>query len=350
MNLFTSNSEEKGLSKLAKKLIFLFVGFLIFYSVISYIYRTNLKTSLDLFAEKIEPIKQRKLKIQTLFLGDSHPGGDILNRFLPKGFYNLGFPNHNLTDQLLLLKWAHNLHPELKYVVLQADFHIFAKKAAHRDSPKWSMTFADYRAIKQVYNLSYFELFKEMSYYHFPLLNPRRRFSLPKFFYYYGRMLLSGRKVINQERYRLDRYNDLIYKKKFQWNRASRSRKQYAAQERIHLQFGKKGPYLLQEMIESFKKIKSYTRRNDLKIIYIRYPVTKFYRQKLPLSEEDRKQFRKILMTDNSVLRLNFSAVFDNRTRFFRNSDHLNYDGAVALTNLFVEGFRKNLGREAVHQ
>jgi hypothetical protein len=344
MNLFTFSSEFTDNQSFLLKLGAIIVGFLFVFLSVNYLYVNNLVTPLELFGDKTNSFKREKGPVKLIFLGDSHPGLGIKNRYLPDRFHNLSFVNHNLKDQRLLLEWAHSLHPELEYVVLQADFHVFAEKATQWSSPKYSMYFADYSKIQSVYGLSYLELAKSIAYFHYPLLDPKRRFNFPKFIYFYSRKVLSNRSgEINQERYRLDRFNDLNYLRTFRWNQASRDHQQFAAQRRIRRQFGSNQPHIDPELVETFKSIQEYTLRNDLKIIYVRYPVTGEYLSNIPLSGPEKKRFRDLLKSKNTVLRLNLSRTFENRLHLFRNSDHLNYEGGKVLTKLFVRTFNERI-------
>lgn len=103
----------------------------------------------DIFYNNFEGVKTANA--HTIILGDSH-AGDIPQDLFPEGVYNFAVDSDSVHDMFVKLIYALKYNPNLKTVILTADYHIFSKYRHKYNNQELMRSFISAKVYKQIYN------------------------------------------------------------------------------------------------------------------------------------------------------------------------------------------------------
>lgn len=256
-----------------------------------------------------------KDKIEVLALGDSHASTGFDPRVFKNGF-NFSVAGEKYIYNYYKLKYVLKTNKVLKMVVLPIDLHTFSTWGANN-------FLHDFYWIKYV---NYLELGINKS----EPLRFIRKYINGRFFPYMGEFeSIFGITSKNKKKlmFRMPKITQgfIIRRENFIKEKRKQTRK------RIFLQYYKQEPFD-KTVTEYFKKILKLCSDNKIKLVLVKYPVTKIYykfaTRKVNVKEYYKKIFSMIKPYDNIKVVDMHNIFFENDSPYFYDPDHLNYKGA----------------------
>ncbi len=330
MNLFTFSSNiSRRKEFLLKLLLFALIFFLIF-QAISYYYQKRIAKQNN-FNLQIKKFSDLKNKIILLFLGDSHTARAIKHQFLPDNYYNLGYSGENYHEMFIKLKWAVDQQPAIKYVVLPSEYYAFTKFRANNNHILRSLRLASPKTVRKIYSLSKFKIYEYQLKFQYPLIAPQKREIFARVFMKDILGLLTG-KIFNKTK-KINEFNNIVYTKSKNWSELPPGKRKKKAKKRVRLHFAK--PLITPELIKSYRAMLSFCHKNDIKIIFIKYPLAVEYQS--AMYKHSLQQVKEIFNKNSVSARLNYIHIFDKQQRLFWDQDHLNVEGSKKFSKIIAK-------------
>jgi len=301
--------------KFMKKGILLIVIFLVIFIALNnyYVIKTSPKKNLDY-----------------AFFGDSHVRDGVNPQFIGNSF-NFGVGEENYVEiyykikELLGRKLLWRREVEINNFVLQIDIHVFSDK--FRTNKALSIEEGHYNkaipliSAKKLKTRSISQLLKSK----FPIIG-------------------NGRELIA-----LSLYLDIV-PTKLGWTNNTEEfilkNKEEAVSKRYNYSFSNPPNLLDNITLSYFLKILDLAKKNHIKIIFIKYPVTKEYDAELikhNISKEDHYDllFKEINKVAKDYVLLDYYDDFFDHPEYFGDPDHLNYIGSQILSKKIQEDLRE---------
>lgn len=308
--------------KFILKLIIFAVMFIILAIVVNIIYYTSElqytileRTEKQLFALKNE--------IQILFLGDSHVllGADPAHI---KNSFNYASGGENYIQTYYKLKNLVDQGFVPPIIVLPVDLHSFSSFRTDRFDNEWY-----WRKIINFYKLAYKE--KKLS-----LLNNE----INGIFSFKGKGLQLIKQTDKSKLSEIQRGytpSDDVFSK-------LKNRRQIAS-DRVasHL---KECEIIDPVLLEYFYKILDLAEKNNINLIFIKYPLTEeYYQEALKFIPDTQNYYNSVLYKIHNyknILLLDYQLLYGKKPELFKDSDHLNSAGAVEFSRLLEKDLMKN--------
>jgi hypothetical protein len=115
-------------------ILFTLDNFLRRHSSIAFYTSTPEEINLERFKKNID-------KIDTLIIGDSHPGEDLADAFLPSNMLKITHPGENISLSLIKIKYYLSKSKRIKYLIIPLDYHTL--------SGGWTTSVNDYHIYEQ---------------------------------------------------------------------------------------------------------------------------------------------------------------------------------------------------------
>ena len=306
-----------------------FLLFLVIFIIIAAL--SNLAYKKYIYVLQDNGIKEQQLSelsyhVKYLFIGDSHIQNGINPKYFERAF-NLAASNENYTLTFFKLKAiSEKLNQTPEVIVMPIDISSFSSFRANRYKGVSDLvSFYDWLDLYETTgNTSY--LFK---------------FFIENMFAYSGQYIVINKAVPklifgnDQKFYNgFKPRNGVIEGKK---NTIERCSKQADLYLRDYNYFDK-------TMVHYFKEILNYCTKNKIKVILVKLPLYKDYieacRQYVPL-EAYYDSIMQITNEFDNITILDYQNVFDSNGEYFRNPDHLNWEGAEAFSKLLSNDLQK---------
>jgi hypothetical protein len=311
----------KKKTRLLKTLLFIIIFLIINYFFSSLFLKERLYKSRTF---KIDKQLHRVINsLEVLGLGDSHPASGFDPRVFKNGF-NFSFAGEKYIYNYYKLKYVIENSKDLKIVVLPVDLHSFSTWGAN-------VFLHDFYWIKYT---NYWELGKLKK-------RPFRfvwKYIKGRFFPYIGEFLtVFGIKENKKKRmYRLPRtVNGLIIKRGTFFKKRDKE-----TRIRMLIQYYKQKIFD-DTVVVYFKKILKLCKDNDIKLVLVRYPVTKIYYRYALKKVNEKKYYNKIfkmIENYNNIIFIDLHSMFFKKDgSYFYDSDHMNYIGARKFTKRLKE-------------
>ncbi|MHB8481157.1 MAG: hypothetical protein ACYDBV_00240 [Nitrospiria bacterium] len=267
-------------------------------------------------------------------MGDSHPAYGVDPEYLSDDFYNFSYPSENLIMTYLKLKYAVGEKKEIKYIVLPLDFHIFSDY--RRNGSDYSRYFL-LSSINKIYQIvGIRDILKSVLKYYLPLSSYYNRQQFIEYLFRKLKIVLShhsDNKV--SKNISISEYGHITSPGNY--NNLSDQEKSQEVSSRIKEQM--KRPLDDRLLSFYFEKILIYCKDNGIKVIGIRYPVSKEYYSSLPMSElvQVSKEMEK--QTPYFFFIKDYSHLYFQNPDYFANSDHLNNNGSLNFAKVLRSDF-----------
>ncbi len=291
------------------------------------IYRTE-----STYQEYIQDLNNDEISF--LFLGDSHTKCDFNPAFVNNSF-NFANDGENYIETFYRLqKILYKDKIKVDNIVLEIDLHSFSEWFRTKDKPFNEVPlYSEYLPLVKIARLREDSLIDIVSKRYFPFIG-------------------SGKDFIE---ILLNPTITPIYKGwKNNTGNFNLQDKDKTAYNQFLLHFGSSNSSLIDNTsFKYFTKILKLAQQEKIKVIFIKYPISKEYEsviQKEGICKEE--YYRKIFQGVNKILKgeyilLDYSSIFFNNSRYFADSDHLNYIGAERLSKIISTDLgRRNLTKE----
>jgi len=314
--------------RLLRCILFVLI-FLLLNNLFSYLFlKEKLKKSRTY---KIDRQLHRVIKtIEVLGLGDSHPASGFDPRIFKNGF-NFSFAGEKYIYNYYKLKYVIKKDKKLRIVILPVDLHSFSTWGANA-------FLHDFYWIKY---LDYWELGKIKK-------KPFRfiwKYLNGKFFPYIGefKFVFNIKENKKKRMFHIPRtVKGLIVKKETFFKRKDKE-----TRKRMFLQYYKQKTFD-NTVVAYFKKILKLCKDNNIKLVLVRYPVTKIYYKYASRKVKVKKYYDKIfkmIENYNNVIFIDLHTLFfKNDSPYFYDPDHMNYIGARKFTLKLKKTLREEHG------
>lgn len=283
-------------------LLFLIINVTVFYSVFKpalfekYIYNAQNISSYDY-----------------LLVSDSH-GAYLKNSVNSNGIFNASFISDNYHDSFLKIKYFSKKMPENATVFLSVDNHQFAE---YRDGSgnidKTNIYVKDFKSIEKVYSKKEFYINKCTK--RLPILNPEFNAIVEEY------VSIKTNKVPESVSIKKSLKKDLIR----------------AASDRIKYQFQKREQS--KQQLSDLYKIIDYCIENNIKLVCVRFPVTEEYWNLVKNYDYGIVE----LLKEKDIEVLDLHDLFFNKNNYFRDQDHMNFNGGLEFSKILIESSKDNL-------
>ncbi len=310
------NFKNKNIILLFRIIIFLLIFVLINYIFLYLFNKEQLFTSRTYKTDS--QYHKMKTKINIIALGDSHASTGFDPRVFNTAF-NFSSYGENYIYNYYKLKYILKTNNRIKIVILPIDLHTFSTWRAER-------FLYDFYWIKYV---DYWELGLKKN----ELIRFIGKYITGKLFPYIGKFetifKLKPQKTTKTNKNKTIVFQGFVIKKGvFNKKREKRTK------QRIHLHFYKQKPFD-QTVTEYFKKILQLCSENKIRLVLVKYPVSKIYYKYASNKVQTEGFYKKILSmtkTFNNIEILDLQKLFFKNDTYFDDPDHLNERGAKVLT------------------
>jgi hypothetical protein len=321
---------KKDMITFIKKSIIFFALLLLLINVMNIVYvkevleKKWLYRKEIIFQEYISSLSNKRINFA--FFGDSHTSDDVNPKFIP-GAFNFAPGGENYIKTYYKVKRIlYDDKVKINNLVLEVDLHTFStllteKPYLFNDLYLYSK-FVPYNEIKKIRDDSIITLWTEAN---FPFVGNGEEFSI----------LLSGSELTeiylgwtkNEKNFSLVNRTDVAYKK---------YKEHFEGKSRISdLSF------------EYFMRILRLARKNNINVIFIKYPVSKEYDEVITQHNITKNDYyNRIFNSTESILGqslvLDYYDIFFNSSDYFADSDHLNYVGAEIFSKRVYQDLKRN--------
>lgn len=282
----------------------------------------NFSASLEHFAQTTE--------VKGLILGDSHAAYGVNPEYLPAGWFNLSYPSDNMVMTYLKLKYALSERPGIRFVIIPVDFHIFS--AYRADGADYSKYYS-LASVTEIYEIvGVADSLRSLLKRYFPLLSYYNRAQFVE--YLFARLTKPndhGGGTAPAKKTLITRYGHLR-SPDGEYVSLSESERVTTAKERVKEQM--KAPLVTPLMVRYFDEVLRLCRSSGIRLIGVRYPVSKEYYSLLPaeefasvLAEFERRESDFAMVAD-------YTRIYEEDPEVFLNADHLNASGSLAFTRV----------------
>lgn len=248
-------------------------------------------------------------KIDTVILGDSHPGQSLVN-LLPTNWLKATHPGEDLESSLLKFEYFVNNSNQIKYLVLPLDYHSL--------NGSWGVP-------KQEYDIYRKNLIADF-------------FKVNKLFDDYNRKI-----AVN---WLFSKLNDKFFKLELPQNKPVTGWEEITEgdrdlQEKIEIRA--KGmlhyPIIDDRSVAVMARIFEISKENNIKLIGVRYPLPNDFIKYVKDNKLDRMDDW-IEKNKSMFFRiLDYREIFKDHQEYFGNEDHLNIPGSAKFTSIFVQEY-----------
>lgn len=271
--------------------------------------------------EYLADLDRPTTRTKVLIVGDSHPHNAFMHTSLPDTVANVSFGSESLRDIHLKLTTLLRRGVKPRYVVLQADDHIFSPYRELTNNEQNMLLAADVADYNQVYGrmLSPVKQWGQRAY---PLSDVRNRNVLVTLLIEkYLRGGSQGAAAVKPEGNQT-------------WENMPAEARNRIAENRLHDQFG--DSFTMSHTLQgTWENIIKLCHGKGIRVIAVRYPITDEYRSRLP---------RYDLSAVSTTLRqiapdtlLDYSTLYAGQPQYFADSDHLSKAGSAAFGGRFQE-------------
>ena len=261
-----------------------------------------------------------------LIMGDSHSEAG-LNPEIIGSSYNYSSPAENYIHTYYKLKYIlNNSSRKIDTVILPIDLHSLSSYKTDR------VIIMNQHYLDSYYWLKYIDCI-EVGFYKGKLLHYMVDYFIARFFNYAGKMnnvfeyFFNEQKVVPLIKGFTTFEGDYNHAKEKDPTRAKR-------QAAFHL---KNCDYFDRDLVFYFKNTIELCHRNGIKVILVKYPVTRDYyvhaSRFIPIERLSQKVDALITKYPGIPI-LDYHSVFFNHNELFLNSDHLNYQGGCKLSRI----------------
>ncbi len=266
---------------------------------------------------ELTKIINKKEKINTLFLGDSHMLAIDTSLFDEKvaSFWYGGLDLYYM-DQLIEKKFIS--FPNLKTVVIDLSYFIFSNSNVIHNPNTINTFFVmgilpndnsyDYRYLSTIYSKS------------------------DKLVQKFGKKKTENNTVENRF--------DIVRQLKTEDEIVSHAKYKNITQGKI-VEYGIKHPDIVFKNIQYLKAIDSSLKKKNIRVIYIQTPHHPAYLENYRYFKQYNDIIKELKIT-NKIEFYDFSKIFENERSLFRDSDHLNEKGAVVFSTLIKKYIEPN--------
>lgn len=304
MSLSTFSSDP---FKFLKK-ISIFIGILFLLNVIYFFVLKNIDEYRNYFV-----VYAKNEFVTTIILSDSR-GNVIKDEMLDSTVYNFSFGSDSYFDMFLKLGYAIKNFPKLETVILTVDEHCYLSYRSKYNNTDKSIVFSDYKTYSTLHPINKVNYFLSViNSKYFPIVSKKN--TMLVFKYLENRIKKgSSDKIEIQKR----------------WCEYPIKEQLKLEEDRFNFQFNSKFD---PEVADAFIQIVNNCKKQKLKLIGVRFPLTAAYLQKMKtlkipeITATIEKSNIKVIDFTNSI--------FNNC--LYENQDHLNNEGARLFTDsLFV--------------
>jgi len=318
-----------------KGMIFLIL-FLLIILIVNMVYSKFILESKQVYRqEKIyqDYIKNMtEKKIDYAFFGDSRPADGIYPEFIP-GSFNFATIGETPIEGYYKFNRIVNIdNVKVNNIILQMDSHTLSSYAKEdgsnliKEIPLYSK-FVPYSEISKIIKKTIIGVWLEAK---FPFLGNGRDFSIFIIKPELPEIILGGvKKYGNFSEMNKTEEGYKRYKELYKWSRDINN-----------------------VCLEYFIKTVELAKKNNINVIFIKYPVSKEYDDALKENNVSREEhYKKIFnevdkILNNSYYVLDYYSIFADNSDYFYDSDHLNYIGAENFSKKINEDL-KNLNLKA---
>lgn len=327
---------------LSRKIFFIFLGrsalfafgFLLIFAGANVYYHQRVVKNDFLFV-LLDKFKQEHIQPRVIFLGDSHAVFDIRSEFLDDGYYNFSFPSEGWREFYLRIRAALKLKKTITHVIIPLDDHAFAPYRAQDVFFTNFLHFSDLQDIKIIFKPSAGTLFKARISNYLPLVSASNRTLIRKVtgedFYALTTRTKNVKSIV------IDAWGGLVPTDERIWSEMSEWERKEEIISRANKHFRK--PLINEELWMIFKDFLTYCRAHGIRVIGVRYPMTKEYQRVAKERGEGLVQKRYKELSFDGIL--DYYHMFDSRQDYFRDPDHLNTKGAVVFSQMIMKDLRK---------
>ncbi len=267
---------------------------------------------------KKEELLFKNKNFNILILGDSHPAYGLNPEYLSNSI-NLAVPSESYILNYFKLKKILNGTNNISVVILPIDIHSFTsyRKNQVSDIYYWK----NYISNDELINLTDYNIIRIEINKYLPIIGNGE--DIITYLFFQGNINIKN----NGWLYENKSLTNLNYKDKIK-----------TAKSRIKLQIPNKDNLFNKTQLLYFKKIIDITNNNNITLIFIKFPVSKYYLDSLNESNISINKFYSDLNLTinnyNNVKIVNFQNIFIMNDSYFFNNDHLNYKGANYISKM----------------
>ena len=310
-------------NQIAKITIFAFFLFVIFI-LFSIHYEKLTVNDSNSYARKINEIFKKKPLV--IFLGDSHAATNIQAVKLNEKYVKLANGGDNLRQMLLKLDFAVRNKPTIKYAVIPIDFHSFSNYRYHDKSFKKDLLYSrNFSLISDLYKVTWFNIGGQLLSYYVPLISGD---NWERYFLIISKQLEESISSQNE-------------KTAATWPKLTQAQRNTIAQKRIESQL--KEPIVHDEMVYAFDRLISFCKQNDIKLIGIKYPLSREYRNLLKKYEIDKVDEVYRSRRNRFMFINDYHELFNESPQYFNDSDHLSLEGSNKFTSMLICDIEKKI-------
>jgi hypothetical protein len=264
-------------------------------------------------------------EINYLFVGDSHGSDDLDENTLNVGSYNISQPSDNFKDIYAKLLYLINLNTQINNLVIEIDPHLFANYRISQNNNEMILNYLDFKNSKKIYKVNILEYYLRKC----PIISQKNRNFIFK---------ASLKKIINLFESK-QRFHTLTINKGIK--NKLKSQNDEEALKRIMYHYSN-GILDENEIKYYFTKIIEIAKDNNINIIGIRYPISKYY-----FLHSENQLFQNYITEIDSFIESHITTIYDYKTIFleqdeyFANSDHLNEEGANHFSKILKNDIEK---------
>lgn len=272
------------------------------------------------YLQKLERIDN---EVKGVVLGDSHPDSALDRSSLPTDVVKLTFGSDSFNEMYLKLNYLIRKDVELDFLVLPLDYNSFSQYRSYLNNRDKMLTVSNITQYNKLYQTDVTIIEKKIKRY-VPVLIPENASNLTQYtFEYFKRKL---KEIVLGS-------TGSSSKQEKTWSNLTMEQKFNQAESRVEGQF--KGGYINESMWAAFNKILRTCKNKNIKIIGVRYPVTKVYHNQTPKKFINEVNSR--IQNSDLYKVLDFSELYWGQEKYFANQDHLNKKGRENFTPTFLK-------------
>ncbi len=279
----------------------------------------------EIYQDYIDGLSVRE--VDFAFFGDSHTKVGINPKFIP-GSYNFGtFAENYVKTYYKFRRVLHQDDVKINNAVFELDMHTFStlltdKTRLLNDLDLYSR-FMSYDEIIEIKKEPILKILLQVN---FPVIGSGDEFH-----------------VLMTEPKMAEMYMGWTMK---DGNFSLQNKKEVA--EKMHNHFFKQHERISEISFEYFMKALDLAKKNDINVIFIKYPVSEEYDQLLVENKVSRDDyysfiFERVNFSLSDYLVLDYHDIFFDNPDYFADSDHLNHMGAELLSSRVYMDLQKNL-------
>ena len=283
--------------------------------MINYLYSYFDNNRTDNYVKNLKNVPQH---ITYLIVGDSHGYVDIDNKILNKLSYNLSQMSDSLLDIYSKLLFLIDNNVKIDNIIIQLDPHLYANYRIFRNNNEVIINYLDYNSYTKICNVNYLEFYLQK----IPVFSQKNRNFVFK---------SSIKKIINL--FSNTQRNPIKENIIFSINDQSISERNINSVKRSNYHFSN-GILDNDNIKDVFIKIVRLAKKNDIELIGIKYPVSKYYYESTSYKYNHFIESINYFTEGHIDSVLDYEKLFYNKDEYFHDPDHLNVNGAIEFTKI----------------